>query len=204
MTRKNNWIRETLSWLMVILIPLLSVLLLLSRVFAVSTIHQVSMLNTLLEGDLVYCSRPNFQSSPPERGDIVLFYADNRERGNLLWEFGMRFTDMADNWRGRESRRNLRYVKRVVGLPGEVVDLRDGMVYIDGEALQEPYTLTDTDRRTMDFPLLVPEGELFLLGDNRAMSEDSRDFGCIRVGALEGLVRFRLLPLGRLGSLMDF
>lgn len=203
MKKKHNWLRETVSWLMVFLIPLLSVLLLLSRVFAVSTIHQVSMLNTLLEGDLVYCSRPDFQSNPPERGDIVLFYADNRERGDLLWEFGMRFTDMADNWRGRDFRRNLRYVKRVVGLPGETVDLRDGMVYIDGEMLEEPYTLTGTDSRTVAFPLVVPQGELFLLGDNRARSEDSRDFGCIRLGALEGKVRYRLLPFSRLGSLVD-
>ena len=203
MKKKHNWLRETVSWLMVFLIPLLSVLLLLSRVFAVSTIHQVSMLNTLLEGDLVYCSRPLFQSNPPERGDIVLFYADNRERGDLLWEFGMRFTDMADNWRGRDFRRNLRYVKRVVGLPGETVDLRDGMVYIDGEALQEPYTLTGTDSRAVAFPLVVPQGELFLLGDNRARSEDSRDFGCIRLGALEGRVLYRLLPFSRFGSLAD-
>lgn len=203
MNKKHNWLRETFSWLMVFLIPLLSVLLLLSRVFAVSTIHQVSMLNTLLEGDLVYCSRPDFQSKPPERGDIVLFYADNRERGDILWEFGMRFTDMADNWRGRDFRRNLRYVKRVVGLPGETVDLRDGMVYIDGERLEEPYTLTGTDSRTVAFPLVVPQGELFLLGDNRARSEDSRDFGCIRLGALEGKVRYRLLPFSRLGSLVD-
>jgi signal peptidase I len=193
------WLKEMLSWLFVFLVPLLTVLLLLSRVFAISTINQVSMLDTLVEGDLVFCVRPDFTKTPPRRGDIVLFYADNRERGTLLWEFGMRFADMADNWRGKEYRKNLRYVKRVIGLPGETVDLREGRVYIEGEALAEPYALTSTEVRGVTFPLVVPQGEYLLLGDNRARSEDSRDFGCIRTGALEGIVRQRLLPVGRAG-----
>lgn len=201
MKKHPHWMGEALSWVFVFAIPLFTVLVLLSRVFAISTINQVSMLDTLVEGDLVFCSRPDFSKKPPRRGDIVLFYADNRERGNLLWEFGMRFVDMADNWRGKDFRKNLRYVKRVIGLPGETVDLREGMVYIDGEALNESYVTSPTEMRGIPFPLVVPEGELFLLGDNRARSEDSRDFGTIRTGALEGLAQVRLLPFGRSGRI---
>ena len=198
--KRKSLLGETVSWILVLLIPLLTVLLLLSKVFAITTINQESMLHTLEEGDLIFCARPNFEAHPPVRGDIVLFYADNRERGNLLWEFSMRFVDMADNWRGVDNRKNLRYVKRVIGLPGETVDLRDGMVYIDGEALSETYTITPTDQRALAFPLIVPEGAFFLMGDNREASMDSRDFGPVRIGALEGLASFRLLPIGRAGN----
>ncbi len=199
--RSQSPLREALSWVLVPVLPLVIVLVLLSRVFAITTINQESMLDTLKPGELVFCTRPDFNRQPPQRGDIVLFYADNRERGNLWWEFGMRFVDMADNWRPAEARNNLRYVKRVVGLPGETVDIRDGMVYIGSEALPESYTRTPTEIRELGFPMVIPPGEYVLLGDNREVSKDSRDFGPVRLGALEGLARFRLLPPGRAGRI---
>ncbi len=198
--RRTHLLREILSWSATFLVPLALVLTLTSTVFCISTVNQRSMLPTLVEGELVYCSRDPFASAPPARGDIVLFYADNRSRGTLLWEFGMRLTDMADNLRGKDFKRNLRYVKRVVGLPGETVDLRDGLVYIDGEMLAEPYAGQPTEARGMSLPLTVPDGQYFLMGDNRSESKDSRDFGCIGMEALEGRVRFRLLPLSRAGA----
>lgn len=197
---KPTLLREIISWSATFLIPLLLVLTLTSTVFCISTVNQRSMLPTLVEGELVYCSRDPFAAEPPARGDIVLFYADNRTRGTLLWEFGMRLTDMADKWRGDDYKRNLRYVKRVIGLPGETVDLRDGLVYIDGEVLEEPYTGESTEARGIAFPLTVPGNQYFLMGDNRTESKDSRDFGCIGIGALEGRVRFRLLPLSKAGA----
>ena len=192
--------REILSWSATFLVPLLLVLTLTSTVFCISSVNQRSMLPTLVEGELVYCSRDPFAAEPPRRGDIVLFYADNRTRGSLLWEFGMRLTDMADNWRGKDFKKNLRYVKRVIGLPGETVDLRDGLVYIDGKVLEEPYTKEPTEARSLAFPMTVPQGQYFLMGDNRTESKDSRDFGCIGTGALEGRVRVRLLPFSRMGA----
>ncbi len=199
MQKKTNLLTETLSWILILLGPLVLVLFLTSRVFAVSTVNQRSMLDTLVEGDVLYCNRVDYAEHPPVRGDIVLFYADNRIRGGLFWEFGMRLTDMADNWRGIAFRKNIRYVKRVIGLPGETVDIREGMVYIEGEPLQEPYVKSLTETREQVFPMKIPAGRFLLLGDNREESKDSRDFGCIRLEALEGKPVFRLMPFSKWG-----
>ncbi len=199
MRKKTNLLVETLSWILILTGPLLLALFLSSRVFAVTTVNQRSMLDTLEEGDVLFCSRTDYAAHPPARGEIVLFYADNREKGGLFWEFGMRLTDMADNWRSVEVRRNVRYLKRVIGLPGETVEIRDGMVYIEGEVLQEPYVKGMTEARDLAFPLVVPADSFLLLGDNREESKDSRDFGCIRLMALEGKPVLRLLPLKKWG-----
>lgn len=101
---------------------------------------------------------------PPQRGDIVVFEPPI----------------------GRTSKP---YIKRVVGLPGETVALRDGGVYVDGELLQEPYipgTATSWPNGDPSRQVVVPPGHLFVLGDNRNNSTDSRSFGPISSESLIG------------------
>ena len=91
------------------------------------------------------------------------------------------------------------YVKRVVGLPGETVALRAGALLIDGERVEQPF-LSANDGSGLD-PVKVPEGHVFVLGDNRARSLDSRDFGAVPLSLVKGVARFRVYPFGRAGSL---
>lgn len=114
-----------------------------------------------------------FVFSPPQRGDIVVFHIADREGADL--------------------------VKRVVGLPGETVEVRDGRVYIEGELLQEPYLTAYDDSN--EPPSLVPEGHYYVLGDNRAVSYDSRSMGAIPQEHIVGKAWMSYWPLDRLDVL---
>ena len=92
------------------------------------------------------------------------------------------------------------YIKRVIALPGETVEGRDGHVVVDDQVLEEPYL--DEGTTTSDFePRLVPAGEVFVMGDNRSVSIDSRVFGAIPESTIVGRAFVRIWPLTHLGFL---
>ena len=116
---------------------------------------------------------------PPERGDVVVFHAPTRPKRD--------------------------FVKRVVGLPGEKVEIRSGGIYIDGHLLDEPYLDESNLANTMDcIPKLahancrLQGNQYFVLGDNRGSSSDSRDWGPVTLEAIVGKVWFVYRPLSKL------
>ncbi len=93
------------------------------------------------------------------------------------------------------------YIKRIIGLPGETVEVRDGFVYIDGERLDEPYIeggITTCNQRDCD-PVLVEEGQVFVMGDNRQNSSDSRVFGPVEVDSVQGKAWIVYWPISEFG-----
>ena len=145
-----------------------------------------SMEDTLLIGDRVLVDRISWRFSDPSRGDIVVFHSPMP--GPVL-------------------------IKRVVGMPGDTVSLKDGAVYINGQKLDEPY-VRRVDGRTeqtepfptglpwsLQQPYRVPAGSYFLMGDNRPDSGDSRAFGPVARGRLVGRAFGRYWPPGRIGGL---
>jgi signal peptidase I len=93
------------------------------------------------------------------------------------------------------------FVKRIIGLPSEVVSIKRGQVLIDGEPIKEPY-IVHKDRRSMD-PILVPEDSYFVLGDNRSGSSDSRDWGVVPLDNIVGKVWLRYWPGSELSVFSD-
>lgn len=84
------------------------------------------------------------------------------------------------------------FIKRIIGLPGETVEVRDNVVYINGAALAEPYVSTEYNRMPSRFgPETIPEGQYFVLGDNRDHSNDSRAWGAVRADLIYGKVMLR-------------
>ncbi len=135
------------------------------------TIHQVSMQPTLLEGDRVLINRLVYHFRDPERGDVVVFDSPVQEDEDL--------------------------VKRVVAVAGDSVAVRGGVLYVNGEPQQEPYLAdspfdgTDTDEG------VVPEGQVFVMGDNRNNSGDSRLFGPIETESIIGAAFAIYWPISR-------
>ena len=106
-----------------------------------------------------------------------------------------------------------KYIKRVIGLPGDTVEMKNDVLYINGKVTEEPY-LDEIknelifDKLTGDFTLTeitgearVPEGYIFVMGDNRLYSKDSRFFGFVSEDAIMGEVKLRLYPLNKIGLL---
>ncbi|MBB4826105.1 signal peptidase I [Sporosarcina luteola] len=97
------------------------------------------------------------------------------------------------------------YIKRVIGLPGDTVEMKDDQLFINGKAYDEPYIEANKEKifkdqkLTEDFEVTVPEGQLFVLGDNRRNSTDSRMIGCIEESSVVGKVEFRFFPFNSIG-----
>ena len=159
-------------------------------------IPSASMEPQLREHDRVVVSRTAYRLHDPNRGDIVVFPspAAPPEHHGLVDGIADDVLDtLAIGDRGDSE-----LIKRVVGLPGEVIEARDGHVLIDGRALTEPY-LPD-GLRTDDFgPVTVPEGHVFVMGDNRPNSHDSRfeDIGPIPIDSIVGRAIARVWPPSR-------
>lgn len=148
-----------------------------------------SMVPALEIGDRLIVEKISSHFGAPKRGDILVFYppklVPDREspaRGVLRW-LGLT-GDVA-------------YIKRVVGLPGETLSVKDGRVYINGKALDEPY-VEDPPSYTFD-AMKIPEGHLFMMGDNRNNSMDSHIWGALPMQNVIGHAVVRFWPLGRMG-----
>jgi len=160
---------NTIEWIKDIIVAAILASIILTF-FKPIIIQQESMLNTYLPGDYVIISRQAYKLfGDVERGDVVVFK-----------------TDLQD-----EMGRNKNLIKRIIGLPGDRVEVReDGYVYINGELLDEPYLkdqgISDEIAGTVD--VVVGEDEIFACGDNREVSYDSRAMGCIEQDTIMGKV----------------
>ncbi len=151
-------------------------------------VEQGSMATTLLPGQFVLVDKLTPRWASYARGDIVVF-------------------DPPAGWATQTN--GVPLIKRVIGLPGDRVELRDGEVVLNGVALAEPYVYRDADGRPQateplsDGPSqwVVPDGSLFVMGDHRQNSSDSRTFGPVEIGAVIGRGWLRYWPLDTFGVL---
>ncbi|MDR0817564.1 MAG: signal peptidase I [Clostridiales Family XIII bacterium] len=173
--------KSVMIWSRDILIAL-AIALIIMQFIKPTIVRQQSMENTLHPDNYIFLSKQAYKLGDVHRRDIVVFKSDLEA--------------------GDGSNKNL--IKRVIGLPGDRVAIHDGGVYVNGNLLNEPYTKDGTTEGTMD-EIVVPEKELFLLGDNRQGSMDSRfaEVGCVPEDLLIGKAVFRLLPLKDIGPLTN-
>ncbi|QIB70182.1 signal peptidase I [Aminipila butyrica] len=140
-------------------------------------VKESSMEPTLYANNYVLLNKQAYRFGQPERGDIIVFHT------------GLKLEN------GKEKM----LIKRVIGLPGEAITIRDGLVSINGEPLDEEYTkdgFTDGDVEN----LVIPEGEMFVMGDNRLVSVDSRvaEVGCVKIDDVLGKAFVRLYPFNQI------
>lgn len=162
--------KEVLSWIKYIVSALVISLLLTKFVILNAYIPTGSMEKTIMTGDRVFASRLHYLFTEPERGDIIVFKFPDNE--------------------------SINYVKRVIGLPGETVEIKDGEVFIDGVKLEEPYLWEEMIAEEPQ-TYQVPEDSYFVMGDNRNNSSDSRRWfttNYVHKSKILGKVAFRYFP----------
>ncbi len=157
-----------------------------------------SMHDTLLEGDRVMVNKLAYRFGDPARGDVIVF--DNPQQANNDGEtiFGALVRHVAESL-GLSSPDSA-LIKRVIAVGGETIAIRENQVYIDGVAIAEPY-VKDGSRMSGYGPFTVPEGQIFVMGDNRSQSTDSRVFGPISEDTIIGRAFVRVWPPSRWGGL---
>lgn len=187
--RGKGFIKNLLEWFKSLGISLAILIIVLYFVQPTAVINS-SMAPNFLEGDRLLLST----KSAINRGDVVVFNS-GIEIGSIRWE---RLSGLQKLFIKPEAPMNL--IKRVIGLPGEHFKLEEGIIYIDGEILEEDYAKGVT-RGQMD--LTIPEGSYLVLGDNRENSFDSRDdgLGYIDGKDIRGKVFFRYWPLTRIQTI---
>jgi signal peptidase I len=173
----RRWILE---WVLVILVALGLAFVLRTFVIQTYSIPSVSMVPTLQVGDRILVNKLSYHLHPVHRGDVIVFATPPKEIPILMVK------DL---------------VKRVIGLPGETISSGPGgEVLINGKVIDQPW-LTTSARKDPGPPIVtqkIPKGEVFVMGDNRGSSDDSRDYGPIDESLIVGRATFGFWPLSRI------
>ena len=198
MRNEKPILKEIGSWIIVIVVALVLSLFIDSTIIAKAEVEQSSMENTLFEGQQLIVNKLSYAFDEPKRVDIIIFL-ENEEKGNIIDNF-IRSVKNRFSSSDEIAAEQERLVKRVIGVAGDEIDIQDGYVYINGERLEESYVNGVTLPGNVKLPITVGEGELFVIGDNREVSRDSRDFGPIDVKQVEGKAVFRVYPFNQIGK----
>lgn len=199
---QKRFLRESLQWTGSILGALIISLSIRSYVFAAAEVQQCSMQNTLYEGQRLIESKIEYYYSEPKRGDIVIIN-EQSEKG-VFNVFAANTKEFIQKFYNKEENEKNRLIKRIIGVPGDEIDIKDGKVYINAQVCNEPYVKGDTYPKNMKFPIIIPEKQYFVLGDNRENSMDSRDIGLISIDKVEGKAVLRLWPVDKFGSVSSY
>lgn len=175
--KKRSGFRSFLSFVIMIAVVVLITILLRMYVFVPYDIPSGSMEETIEPGDMVFSEKVSYYFREPQAGDIVTF-ADPLVSGRTL-------------------------IKRIIATEGQTVDFVNGQVVVDGVVLDEPYTNGQPSypfERTaanvnITYPYTIPQGKVWVMGDNRSVSQDSRYFGAVDVDSIDGRASMIYWPL---------
>lgn len=207
----NSTAKEILEWIYCIIIALAVAMIVRYFIGTPTIVKQVSMYPTLIQDERLWLNRwGRTTKTLPKRGEIITFeepakisYSQseiNMENPVAKYNEISGFSWFVNNFLeiGKRS-----YIKRVIAVPGEHVEIKDGKVYINSKELEEPYLQPGivTDVLGVGFSdFVVPENCIFAMGDNRNHSTDCRSFGCIPLGKIESTVVSRIWPLDKWGK----
>lgn len=165
--------KEVFDFLEMLMKALVIVTLVFTFLLRIVGVQGTSMVSTLQDQDRLILSSMFYQ---PQKGDIVVVSLPDL------------FTEPI--------------IKRVIATEGDVINITDeGEVMLNGERLDEPYTHDPTNKKSLDYPMTVPQDCVFIMGDNRNNSTDSRNFGCVNQKNIMGHAVFRIFPVNNIGPL---
>jgi len=170
--KQSKWKKELREWVVSIVVALIAFVIIRTFLFTMIRVDGESMLETLHHGDRLFVTVLDVRLGGVENEDVVIC-----------------------NYPGEGS---TYFVKRVIAQEGQTVQILDGVTYVDGEAREEEYI--EHKPRSDYGPYTVPEGKVFVMGDNRANSRDSRNVGALDEDLIVGKVRCIWWPLNRIGG----
>ena len=170
--------RELRSWGRDLVIALSLAIVIIIFFYQPVKVEGTSMMPLISDQERIFINKFVYRFEPIGRGDVVVFwYPLDRSKS---------------------------FIKRVVGLPGDTVEIREGQVYLNGVLLQEPYIPPESDDFGTYSPTHVPKGEYFVMGDHRTSSNDSRIFGPVPRKFIYGKAVFAYWPVDHFGSIPVF
>lgn len=177
MRKENRYVKRLIEKIKELILAILSAVLISSFIVSHTKVPTASMVPTINPGDHLIVNRMPYYYRDPMRGEIVVFHFE----GDHL-------------------------IKRIIGVPGDEINIESGKVYVNGELLQEEY-LKDKESTYLyagakvKFPYIVPEDSYFMMGDNRSNSKDSRVFGPIARKEIVAKAGLCIYPFNRIGLL---
>ena len=174
---RDDRTRGIVKWVFEIIVTLVFAVLVAISAFQTVTLQESAMEPTYSVGEKFFVNRALYKFSSPKRGDVIVFKTSASDSAAL-------------------------HIRRVIGLPGETVQVKDGQVYINGKVYEENGAYQDmTDGGLADSAVTLESGEYFVLGDNRNNSEDSRfsDIGNINKKYIVGKIWFTVSPKNKIG-----
>ena len=206
-TRGRKIFNEIIEWVICFVIAYILYLIINYFFGTISCVRQTSMYPTAIEGERVVIQRSKIFKKDLKYGDIIIFEAPI-DRSILVSteDVTAKFIEKkgieAFTYYFMGIDKN-EYIKRVIGLPGDhIVVKEDGFVYRNDEKLEESYVKDGyTPINGPYFDVVVPDNTIYVMGDNRGYSKDSRYFGCVPIEKVTGYVGIRVWPLNRLGNL---
>ena len=169
---RNNWRKEVKDWVRSIVIALVVVFLLNQFVFNLSTVEGSSMEPTLVENEWLFVNRAVYLLGEPGRGDVVIL----------------------EDPKQRYGEKSKYLVKRIVAVPGDTLEIRNGILILNGERVSEPYVKSLALGSSYQH-ITLQKDQYFVMGDNRTNSWDSRDFGPVSIDLIKGRADFILWPM---------
>ena len=155
-------LKEIWEWIVIFGAAFILVALLNTAVFSTTQVRQTSMQDTLMEGQHLLVGKISYVFGEPSRGDIIVFL-ENRYPENYFDKVRIFITDVGDIFKPAERKTHVRMVKRIVGIPGDEVDIHDGKVFVNGRELEEEYVKGVTFQREQPLPIKLKESEYFVL-----------------------------------------
>lgn len=201
--------KNILEWIYCIVIAIVLALLIKFFLGTPTVVKQYSMYPTYKPNDRLILNRLE-RSKLPKRGDVVTFEAPSKniygpgeyDLNNPVAKYEYQPSNIFNKFTFYVLEINkTSYIKRVIAIEGDKVEIKDGKVYINNELLPEKYLAegVKTEVTGVFNNFIVPKGYIFLMGDNRSGSMDCRNFGCIPVEKIESKVVFRFWPFNTMG-----
>lgn len=206
--QKKSIVREVFEWAYSIVIAVIVAFLIKGFIFDIVRVDGESMFPTLKHNDRLIVTKLGYE---PKKGDIIILDSNHRDREEYFDYLAERegkeeLSDLREFFEGFRlpvDVKKIYYVKRVIATEGDTVDLKDGKVFVNGAELNEPYYdgLTFPTDSAVSYPVTVADDCVFVMGDNRSNSKDSRasSLGQVHEDAVLGKSQLRILPLNSIG-----